>query len=229
MTASFGTLAWPLFLGYWARLQVREAPVSTFPRIKPRGAQKTKINLFGHLRTACADLIELALNRLLGDSLFHDHRIAAIHLRNRLPYRHRVERLAGPECLDQCLSLVGHLLAELRLCRRRSRLNQKIAKVGVIAISAPSRRASAIGFRRRRPFRRLGSPFAFHIQSPFPSAYLRLPNPACCSTQSRFSPSIARSQYSPISNPLGFCSDRFSMSSLTWNSLTTLSMVSLCS
>jgi len=28
-----------------ARLQVREAPVSTFPRIKPRGAQRTKINV----------------------------------------------------------------------------------------------------------------------------------------------------------------------------------------
>jgi hypothetical protein len=37
------------------------------------------------------------------------------------------------------------------------------------------------------------------------------------------------SQYSPTNKPPGFCSDRFSTSSLTWNSLTTLSMVSLCS
>ena len=57
MTASFGTLAWPPFLVYWARLQVREAPVSTFPRIKPRGAQRTKNQRLGHLRTACADVI----------------------------------------------------------------------------------------------------------------------------------------------------------------------------
>jgi hypothetical protein len=28
-----------------ARLQVLEAPVSTFPRIKPQGAQRTKINV----------------------------------------------------------------------------------------------------------------------------------------------------------------------------------------
>jgi len=45
VTASFGTLAWPPFLVCSARLQVREAPVSTFPRIKPRGAQRTKINV----------------------------------------------------------------------------------------------------------------------------------------------------------------------------------------
>ena len=45
MTASFGTLAWlPLWVCS-ARLQVREAPVSTFPRIKPRGAQRTKISV----------------------------------------------------------------------------------------------------------------------------------------------------------------------------------------
>jgi len=52
---------------------------------------------------------------------------------------------------------------------------------------------------------------------------------ACWSTQSRFSPSIFRSQYSPIRSPLGFSSERRSTNSLTWNSLTTLSMVSLCS
>jgi hypothetical protein len=45
VTASFRTLAWPPFRIYWARLQVLEAPVSTFPRIKPRGAQRTKINV----------------------------------------------------------------------------------------------------------------------------------------------------------------------------------------
>ena len=45
MTASFSTLAWPPFWVCLARLQVPEAPVSTFPRIKPRGAQRTKINV----------------------------------------------------------------------------------------------------------------------------------------------------------------------------------------
>ena len=45
MTASFSTLAWPPFWVRSARLQVLEAPVSTFPRIKPRGAQRTKINV----------------------------------------------------------------------------------------------------------------------------------------------------------------------------------------
>ena len=38
----------------------------------------------------------------------------------------------------------------------------------------------------------------------------KLLSPACCKTQSLFSPSMGRSQYSPISNPLGFCSDLFS-------------------
>src|SRR5205807_9531884 len=38
----------------------------------------------------------------------------------------------------------------------------------------------------------------------------KLLSPACCRTQSLFSPSMGRSQYSPISNPLGFCSDLFS-------------------
>src|SRR5208283_2966050 len=156
-----------------------------------RGVLKgPKNKRLGHLRTVCADVFEPALNRLLGDSLFHDHRIAAIHLWNRFPSRQRVERLAGPECLDQCLSLARHFLAEFRFCRRRPGLNQEIAKVGVIAIPAPSRSVGAIGFRRSWPFRRLCNPFAFHIQSSFPSAYLRLPNPACCRTQSRFSPSI---------------------------------------
>jgi hypothetical protein len=81
------------------------------------GCSKDQNQRLGHLRTARADLIELALNRLLGDSLFHDHRIAAIHLRNRLPSRQRLERLACPECLDQCLSLARHFLAEFWLCR----------------------------------------------------------------------------------------------------------------
>jgi hypothetical protein len=47
VTASFSNcrLALP-FRVCLARLQVKEAPVSTLSRIKPRGAQRTKINVF---------------------------------------------------------------------------------------------------------------------------------------------------------------------------------------
>jgi hypothetical protein len=228
VTASFGTLAWPPVSGSLGQASsVRSSGQHISPH-QAAGCSKDQNQRFGHLRTLRADLVELALNRLLGDSLFHDHRIAAIHLRNSFPCRYCVERLASPECLDQCLSLARHFLAEFWLCRRRSGLNQKIAKVCVIASPAPSRRGGDIGFRRSRPFGRLCSPVAFHIHSSLSRIYLR-PSSARCRTQSRFSPSIARSQYSPTSRPLGFCSDRLSTSSLTWNSLTTLSMVSLCS
>ena len=42
------------------------------------------------------------------------------------------------------------------------------------------------------------------------SYYCEVPRLVCCRTQFRFSPSIARSQYSPIRSPLGFASERLS-------------------
>ena len=51
--------------------------------------------------------------------------------------------------------------------------------------------------------------------------------PVCCNTQSRFSPSMARSQNSPTKSPLGFDSDLFSWTNRIWNSLTIFSSVSL--
>ena len=168
MTASFGTLAWPPVVGLLSQASSARSSGQHISPHQAAGCSKDQNQRLGHLRTACADVIELALNRLLGDSLFHNHRVAAIHLRNRLPCRHRVKRLAGSECLDQCLTLAGHLLAKFWSRGRRSGLHQKIAKVCVNAIPAPSRRVGAIGFRRSRPFRRLCSSFAFHIQSPFP-------------------------------------------------------------
>lgn len=83
MTASFGTLAWPHF-GFARPSFKFEKLRSAHSRVKPR-VLKDQDQPLGHLRTVCADVIELALNRLLSDDLFHDHRIAAIHLRNRLP------------------------------------------------------------------------------------------------------------------------------------------------
>ena len=54
MTASFSTLAWPPFRVYWARLQVREAPVSTFPRIKAAGLLKgPKSTSWSHENCLC--------------------------------------------------------------------------------------------------------------------------------------------------------------------------------
>ena len=164
MTASFGTLAWPPILGL---LGQASTAISSGQHISPHqaaGCSKDQNQPLGHLRTARADLIELALNRLLGDSLFHDHRVATIHLRNRLPSRQRIERLSSPECFDQRFSFAGHLLPKFWFRRRRSGLDQKITKVGVIAIPTPSCRVGAIDFRRSRPFRYLRSPFAFHIQ-----------------------------------------------------------------
>jgi hypothetical protein len=87
VTASFGTLAWPPFRVRSARLQVLRSSGQHIPRIKPQGCSKDQNQPLGGLRNICADVIELALNRLLGDGLFHDHRTAAIHLRNRLPGR----------------------------------------------------------------------------------------------------------------------------------------------
>ena len=60
MTASFLALAWPPFRVCSARPSSAKSPVSTFPRIKPQGAQRTKSSL-GHLRTLRADLFELTL------------------------------------------------------------------------------------------------------------------------------------------------------------------------
>ena len=111
MTASFGTLAWPPILGL---LGQASTAISSGQHISPHqaaGCSKDQNQPLGHLRTARADLTELALNRLRGDSLFYDHGIAAIHFRNCLPSRYRVERLASPECLDQCLSLARHFLS----------------------------------------------------------------------------------------------------------------------
>jgi len=42
VTASFSALTWLPRFGYWVRLRVQEAPVSTFPRIKLQGTQWTK-------------------------------------------------------------------------------------------------------------------------------------------------------------------------------------------
>jgi len=42
VTASFRTPCLAPVSVHWARLQVQEAPVSTFPRTKLRGAQWTK-------------------------------------------------------------------------------------------------------------------------------------------------------------------------------------------
>lgn len=56
MTASFCTLTWAPVWVYWARLQVQEAPVSTFPALS-RGALKGPNEPLGHLRTARADLV----------------------------------------------------------------------------------------------------------------------------------------------------------------------------
>src|SRR6267378_4055070 len=66
----------------------------------------------------------------------------------------------------------------------------------------------------------------FPSMHPLEPVYCWLAKLVCCRTQFRFSPSIARSQYSPIKRPLGFDSDRLSTTRRTWNSLTTLSMVS---
>jgi hypothetical protein len=162
VTASIPALAWPPIRVRSARPSKREAPVSTFPHIKPWGAQTDRLTL-GPLRTLRADLVELSLSRLLSDTLFYDDRIAAIYLRNCFPNRHRVKGLAGPECLDQRLSLSGYFLAKFRLRRRRSLLRQKIPKGSVVAIAPPSPRACAITICGRWPFRRLFLPF--HVQS----------------------------------------------------------------
>ncbi len=45
MTASFRTLAWPPVSGSLGQASSLRSSVSTFPRIKPRGAQRTKINV----------------------------------------------------------------------------------------------------------------------------------------------------------------------------------------
>jgi len=100
VTASFLALVWPPFRVRLARPSSEKAPVSTFPHIKPWGAQRTNI-IFGHLRTLRADLFELTLSRFLDDSLFHNHRTtAAIYLRNGFPCRQRIERLAVLERFD---------------------------------------------------------------------------------------------------------------------------------
>ena len=117
MTASFSTLAWPPVLGSLGQASTARSAGQHISPHQAAGCSKDQNQRLGHLRTARADLIELVLNRLLGDSLFHDHRIAAIHLWNCFPCRQCVERLACPECLDQCLSLARHFLAEFWLCR----------------------------------------------------------------------------------------------------------------
>ena len=161
MTASIPALAWPPIRVRSARPSKREAPVSTFPHIKAWGAQTDRLTL-GPLRTLGTDRVELSLSRLLGNSLFYDDRIAAIYLRNCFPNRHRIKGLAGPECLDQCLSLSGYFRAKFRLRRRRSRLQQKIPTGSIAAIAPSSPRACAISICGRWPFRRLF--FAFHVQ-----------------------------------------------------------------
>src|SRR5437763_15287668 len=61
----------------------------------------------------------------------------------------------------------------------------------------------------------LADPWLLLLCFPCPVSFLcdyLKPRCACCSSQSRFSPSISRSQYSPTNKPLGFCSERFSTS-----------------
>jgi hypothetical protein len=100
VTASFSTLAWPPIVGLLGQASSARSAGQHISPHQAAGCSKDQNQRLGHLRTARADLIELVLNRLLGNSLFHDHRIAAIHLRNCFPCRQCVERLACPECLD---------------------------------------------------------------------------------------------------------------------------------
>ena len=172
---------------------------------------------------------ELTLSRFLDDSLFHDHRTAAaIYFRHRFPDRYREKRLTTFQGFDQCFTLIRHLLAQLQLCRRRPRFGEKVTKIRVTAVTV-SAACICTPDACARWCRRAVWCFGFQVSNSFRPPHCGLLRPACCSTQSRFSPSIARSQYSPTSRPPGFCSDRLSTSSLTWNSLTTLSMVSLWS
>jgi hypothetical protein len=172
---------------------------------------------------------ELTLSRVLDDSLFRNHRIAAaIYFRHRFPDRNREKRLTTFQGFDQCFTLIRHLLAQLRLCRRRPRFEKKVTKIRVAAITVSAACVCATDASAHR-LRRIVWYVGFHVSNSFRPRHCVLLRPACCSTQSRFSPSIARSQYSPTNKPPGFCSDRFSTNSLTRNSLTTLSMVSLCS
>jgi len=59
LTASVRTFARPPVSGLLGQASNARSTGQHNPRIKPRGAQRTKINLTGHLRTARADLIEL--------------------------------------------------------------------------------------------------------------------------------------------------------------------------
>lgn len=101
MTASFSrSCLTPISGSAGPGLQVKTASVSTFPRIKPQGAQRTNIIVWSS-ENSRADLFELTLSRFLDDSLFHDHRTTAtIHLRNGFPCRQRIERLAVLERFD---------------------------------------------------------------------------------------------------------------------------------
>ena len=53
MTASFLALVWPPFRVRSARPSSEKAPVSTFPHIKPRGAQRTNINAWSSENSSC--------------------------------------------------------------------------------------------------------------------------------------------------------------------------------
>ena len=101
MTASFLALVWPPFRVRSARPSREESPGQHISPHKAAGRSKDLTSTFGHLRTRRADLFELTLSRLLGDSLFHDHwTTAAIYLRNGFPCRHRIKWLAVLERFD---------------------------------------------------------------------------------------------------------------------------------
>jgi hypothetical protein len=53
VTASLLALAWPPFRVCSARPLGEKASVSTFPHIKPRGAQKTNINAWSSENSLC--------------------------------------------------------------------------------------------------------------------------------------------------------------------------------
>src|SRR5258708_3440513 len=94
--------------------------------------------------------------------------MAALHLRNRLPRRQGVERLARSECLNQCLSFAGHFLTEFWFHGRGPRLEKKITKARGIAISASAQGARSIDtFSDGLPFWPLGG-LGFHIYARFP-------------------------------------------------------------
>jgi hypothetical protein len=185
VTASFSALTWLPVSVTGPGFEYQKRRSAHFPASSCRALNGPNKPL-GHLRTR-ADLVEIVLRRFLGDGLFHDHRTSAIHLRNRFPRRHCVERLTTPECLDQCFCLACYFLAEFWSCLRRSGPNQKIAKVGVIAIPASSRRAGTFGFRPCRWCRRLCRPFAFHIQSSSPR-FIGDPSPPAAAPSRAFRP-----------------------------------------